>query len=141
MYFFPHLHPPSTSVPVSLLHPSPAYPAPSSSSLSLLLFLLCSAFPGPFYLVCSRASGKAPGYICRLLKLDPASSQITLDPLLGLPAPTCNSCLLGTCFALNNELVRPFSWWLQIPKFFCQDKQTPPWKHLTLSCITGAKAV
>lgn len=56
---------------VPLLHLSPAYPTPSRSlSLSLLPFL-CLALSGLIYLArCSRAGGKAPGYICLLPRLD-----------------------------------------------------------------------
>lgn len=130
----------SASSPASLPHPSPAYPTPSRSlSLSLLL---CLAVPGLIYLArCSRASGKAPGYICRLLRLDLLHGGWLWILCLGLPARTCASCLLSICFALNKELVRHFVWQFHIPEFYCQHKWTSSVKHFSQPLIIGAKAL
>ncbi|KAI9544278.1 hypothetical protein NQZ68_001149 [Dissostichus eleginoides] len=56
-------------------------------------------------LVYNRAGGKAPGYICQLLRLDPLHGGCLWILCFGLPAHTCASRLLSTCSALNKELL------------------------------------
>lgn len=96
---FSQLHPsfPLSYFP-SVLHPSPAYPTPSPSfSLSLLPFL-CLAVPGLIYLSQNRrARGKAPGYICQLLRLDLLHGRwlrLSVWVYLLTPAPPASSASL-----------------------------------------------